>query len=190
MVEKVNSGGSELVDARRQHPSLPTRLIDIGTGEDIQPQICLTAGWTDAPAYATLNYRRRAEEYLRLTSRNAEQFMESIPLYALSTPAQDALATARRLGIRYVWIDWLCVVQDEVDDMDLEWENVDNYDSNSAVSTLDSMDMPTSGVFETLGDVITTSEDSPRRITMVNNERMGRSPVHFGSSAGSDPRHS
>lgn len=76
MVEKVNSSGSELVDTRRRHPSLPTRLIDIGPGEGVQPRICLTAGWTDAPVYATLNYRWRAEEYLRLTSRNAQQFMK------------------------------------------------------------------------------------------------------------------
>ena len=78
-VENVDGGESGSVGIGRRHPSLPTRLIDIGPGEDIQPRLCLTAGWTDAPAYATLTYCRSREELLsrpRLTSSNAQQFIE------------------------------------------------------------------------------------------------------------------
>jgi hypothetical protein len=53
-IENVGGGESGLVNTRRRHPLLPTRIIDIGPGEDIEPRLVCTAGWTDAPPYATL----------------------------------------------------------------------------------------------------------------------------------------
>ena len=56
---------------------------------------------------------------------------------------QDAFATSKRLGIRYLWINSLCIVQDDADDRKLESENLDNYYSNSALLMLAKMATPT-----------------------------------------------
>jgi len=33
---------------------------------------------------------------------------------------QDAVIASRELGIRYLWIDSLCIIQDSVEDWELE----------------------------------------------------------------------
>lgn len=43
-----------------------------------------------------------------------------IPLHTLSKTFQDAVEVTRRLGIRYLWIDSLCIIQDSAADWDTE----------------------------------------------------------------------
>lgn len=53
------------------------------------------------------------------TKANYQQRLLSVSLKELSTTFQDAIWLTRRLGIRYIWIDSLCIVQDDKRD----WEN-------------------------------------------------------------------
>jgi hypothetical protein len=45
-----------------------------------------------------------------------ETFKKGLGLSALSPTFQNAVATAKGLGIRYLWIDSLCIVQDSMED--------------------------------------------------------------------------
>jgi hypothetical protein len=74
--------------------------------------------------------------------------MEWIPLHNLSTTIQDAFATAKRRGMRYVWIDSLCIMLDDTDDWKLESVNMVDYYCNSVVSVVANIDMPPLGVFD------------------------------------------
>jgi Heterokaryon incompatibility protein (HET) len=49
-------------------------------------------------------------------SSNLPILMESIPIEQLSKVFQDAIDLTRRIGIEYIWIDSLCIVQDSNDD--------------------------------------------------------------------------
>jgi hypothetical protein len=51
---------------------------------------------------------------------NLEQFTESIALCGLSKTFQDAVQTAQRLGLQYIWIGSLCIIQDDNDDWQRE----------------------------------------------------------------------
>ncbi|KAI1323404.1 heterokaryon incompatibility protein-domain-containing protein [Xylariaceae sp. FL0255] len=97
--------------------SYPSKLIYLGTGSWIQPQLQLTYGLPLA-AYATLSHCWGYPfEHLILKNESINAFLETIPLSELrSKTFFQAMTTARRLGIYYIWIDSLCIIQDDHED--------------------------------------------------------------------------
>lgn len=99
-------------------PFLPTRLIDVssdGLNEDVRLQEtkCIPPG----SAYTTLSYCWGAHRPACITTpatmgRNMDRITwESLPL-----TFQDAVKFTRRLGLRYLWIDSICIIQGDEDD--------------------------------------------------------------------------
>jgi hypothetical protein len=66
--------------------------------------------------YATLSHRWGSDSVLCLTTSNMEAFKMGLALSTLSPTFQYAVATTKDLGIRYLWIDSLCIVQDSMED--------------------------------------------------------------------------
>ena len=52
----------------------------------------------------------------RLLSSNLLSLQERLPLAELPASIRDAIDFTRRLGISYIWIDRLCIIQDDDDD--------------------------------------------------------------------------
>jgi hypothetical protein len=59
---------------------------------------------------------------------------ERIPLDELPKTFQEAVVTARHLGIRYVWIDSLRIIQDSQEDWDYESSRMCDYYSSSFIN--------------------------------------------------------
>ncbi|CAO2654064.1 Nn.00g107970.m01.CDS01 [Neocucurbitaria sp. VM-36] len=93
--------------------SLPTRLISIA-GDNVQ--LVLTEGWETMPRYSTLSHRWGNEEFLKLTEKNYDSFLSMIPFQELPKTFRDAVHISRRLGLDYLWIDSLCIVQGDTED--------------------------------------------------------------------------
>jgi hypothetical protein len=53
---------------------------------------------------------------LKLTLANLDAFLQEIPMTDLPPTFRDAFDVTRKLGIRYLWIDSLCIVQDSDSD--------------------------------------------------------------------------
>ena len=71
--------------------------------------------------YVTLSHCWGKAEMLKLTLQNKKRFMdEGVALEELSLNHQQAIAVARFLGVDYLWIDSLCIVQGEDGDFDVE----------------------------------------------------------------------
>lgn len=68
--------------------------------------------------YAALSYRWDTGECVKLEHCKLEAFQRDIPFSKLSTTFQDAARIALNLGLRYLWIDALCIIQDSA----LDWE--------------------------------------------------------------------
>ena len=51
-----------------------------------------------------------------LSSNNWKQYTDAISVSALPKTFLDAIAFTRVLGIRYLWIDSLCIIQDSQED--------------------------------------------------------------------------
>ena len=75
----------------------------------------------DEPHYATLSYCWGKSDFIRLTRGNMQDLLENIPEEQLPQTFKDAVFTARALGLHYIWIDSLCIVQGESDHLD--WIN-------------------------------------------------------------------
>lgn len=61
--------------------------------------------------YMTLSHCWGRADCLKLTTDNYAQLLQSIPLALLPQLYQDAVYITRQLGIRYLWIDSLCIIQ-------------------------------------------------------------------------------
>jgi hypothetical protein len=56
---------------------------------------------------------------VRLSEGNKESYYNKIPMDELSKTFTDAIHMTQALGIRYLWIDSLCIIQDSKED----WES-------------------------------------------------------------------
>lgn len=63
--------------------------------------------------YLTLSHRWGDTAPTKLTWENMAQFSEQIPVSSLSAPFKDAIQITRCLGFRYLWIDSICINQDD-----------------------------------------------------------------------------
>jgi len=92
---------------------MPTRVIDIGLdGKD--PVLVETKGTTGR--YAALSYCWGKKGQLKSTKETLPGFMQGIPMEELPRTARDAIKLCRHLKIPYLWIDALCIIQDDEDD--------------------------------------------------------------------------
>ncbi|KAJ4288203.1 hypothetical protein N0V90_012220 [Kalmusia sp. IMI 367209] len=66
--------------------------------------------------YLSLSHCWGTVKFLTTTRNNVHQFERSLPVEKLSRTFQDALFATINLGFQYVWIDSLCIVQDDADD--------------------------------------------------------------------------
>lgn len=67
-------------------------------------------------SYLTLSHCWGQREFLKLTRDNMMDLRSGFPTSSLPRTFQEAVQVARRLGVRYIWIDSLCIIQgDEAD---------------------------------------------------------------------------
>ncbi|KAF2836682.1 HET-domain-containing protein, partial [Patellaria atrata CBS 101060] len=95
-------------------PYLPTRVLDIGLDSSRDPFLFETNG--QPGKYVALSYCWGKTKVLTTTTKNISSHKRSIPLDTLPKTLQDAVIISRRLGIPYLWVDALCIIQDDGDD--------------------------------------------------------------------------
>lgn len=97
----------------------PTRLLDVeavGT-EDIR---MVPGESTKNEPYATLSYCWGPIKPIMLERQNYEEFTSRIMRNRLPKTMQDAITVCRKLSIRYLWIDALCIIQGSDGDFETE----------------------------------------------------------------------
>ncbi|KAH6618240.1 heterokaryon incompatibility protein-domain-containing protein [Chaetomium sp. MPI-SDFR-AT-0129] len=104
------STSHERCSSGKKYPR-PTRLISIDD-ESIKLVLTDQQGWEITPRYATLSYCWGKGQFTKLTPENLHSFLNDIPLERLPKTFQDAIYITRKLDLRYLWIDALCIIQD------------------------------------------------------------------------------
>jgi len=98
-------------------PRLPTRVLDVGPADGSgNPR--LRDGASRRGIYIAFSYRWDlvAAKGFQTTEANLKAHEEEIKIDSLPKCMQDAIEVTRRLGVRYLWIDALCIVQDSESD--------------------------------------------------------------------------
>ncbi|KAF4982268.1 hypothetical protein FZEAL_2054 [Fusarium zealandicum] len=96
---------------------LPTRLLDVGqAGEDHIRLIECEPGMT--ARYAALSYCWGSNATTKTLAGNMNAMKSGIALTDLPPTYVDAIVLTRNLGVRYLWIDALCIIQDS----QMDWE--------------------------------------------------------------------
>ncbi|KAK4194293.1 heterokaryon incompatibility protein-domain-containing protein, partial [Triangularia verruculosa] len=102
---------------------LPTRVIDLGVAEQ-PPRLRLHIPQNESARYVALSHcwgpPEKATRTIKMTADNLDQFQTEIPWNKLTKTFQDAVIITRRLGIRYLWIDSLCIIQGDAQDWAIE----------------------------------------------------------------------
>jgi len=94
---------------------LPRRVIDVGT-LDILPHLIESDG--KIGKYIALSHSWGGIAPLVTTKANLIQMKQGLPLESFPKTFRETMLVARDLGIQYVWIDCLCLVQDNI----VEWQ--------------------------------------------------------------------
>ena len=92
---------------------LPSRLIEIASDS---LKLVLTGEWATKPAYATLSHCWGNKDFFQLQPTNLQSLLEEVPVDELPKTFRDAADITRRLCIRYLWIDSLCIIQGDSQD--------------------------------------------------------------------------
>ncbi|TVY39874.1 hypothetical protein LSUB1_G005033 [Lachnellula subtilissima] len=111
--------------------TLPTRLLSI---TDSGTRLCNSAGLNETPQYATLSHCWGSIEMFKLLKENVDSFQEQLPVEKLCKTFQDAITVTRSLGLHLLWIDSLCIFQDNEEDWRQEASLMSEVYANAVVT--------------------------------------------------------
>jgi hypothetical protein len=97
---------------------LPTRVLDVGRTDKDKIHLYITTPEEEGQ-YVALSYCWGSEGNLTTKKADLKDRCESIELSSIPPTLRDAITITRKLHIQYLWIDALCIVQDDDDD----WKN-------------------------------------------------------------------
>ena len=97
--------------------NFPTRLLEIDASEKhTSVRIMMADKNSRAGECMTLSHCWGTAQFITPRSGNIEELKEGIKLERLPGTFQEAMAVARWLKIKYLWIDSLCILQDSKED--------------------------------------------------------------------------
>lgn len=102
----------------------PTRLVEILSNDTWRVIRSGSQSFKPTQGYLTLSHRWGNGDFARLTTQNLSAFENGQPMTVLRKIFQDALIAAQCIGIPYVWIDSLCIIQDGDGGADWRHESV------------------------------------------------------------------
>ncbi|KAL6696888.1 heterokaryon incompatibility domain-containing protein [Trichoderma pleuroticola] len=123
--ETLDQAAKWLTECRTSHGEcrvsdaefVPNRLLYLGNGRADSNILELVEKPATVP-YAALSHRWTKETPAKslLTSNFLDRKQHGMPIANLPRMMQDVVLVLRRLGIEYIWIDCLCIIQDDKDD--------------------------------------------------------------------------
>ncbi|KAH7070493.1 heterokaryon incompatibility protein-domain-containing protein [Paraphoma chrysanthemicola] len=103
---------------------MPTRLLDLQAFSDSTDIRLIHSAYTRANDYATLSYRWGGTNSFVLNIKNRARFEWRISVRDLPRTVREAIEVCRKLSVRYLWIDALCILQDSNEDLAKEIANM------------------------------------------------------------------
>ncbi len=99
-------------------PKLPKRVIDVGSHDSNDP-VRIHEAFPEQKGHCLALSYRWGKDPVKLLEKNLESYKTALPVQDLSQIFRDAIEATRKLGIKYLWVDALCIMQDS----EAEWES-------------------------------------------------------------------
>ena len=95
---------------------LPARVIDVGFEDGSKsPRLYIPDRCEQAP-YIALSYCWGGPQTFTTGALTIQERINGISMTELPQSIQDSIKITRKLGFRYLWVDALCIIQDNADD--------------------------------------------------------------------------
>lgn len=134
---------SWLTDCLTQHPNciyaegplplMPSRVIDVGPADGSRSPFLYVTKSTRG-RYIALSHRWGESAITKTTKKNLSRRLAEIKFKDLTRTMQDAVTITRRLGVRYLWIDAICIIQDSHNDWSVEACDMANIYRNAVLT--------------------------------------------------------
>lgn len=118
----------------RSMPNLPRRVLDVGElayGGIVKLRETNTGELGD---YATLSYCWGVSQKLVTTKETVQAHMIGLDDSSLPLTILDAVKVTRALRLRYLWVDALCIIQDDKDDKNSEISVMGGIYANATIT--------------------------------------------------------
>jgi len=106
------------------HSFVPTRLLDVSSGSIRLIETELEIDTTTDRRYVALSHCWGLIPIIRTLKDNYSDHRRCVSAEQLSKTFREAIHATRKLGYRYIWIDSLCIIQDDGDDWTKEAETM------------------------------------------------------------------
>lgn len=169
------------------HVALPSRLIDVGLANSQNLKLVETSG--SEGTYFTLSHCWGNHQPLKTTKATLSERMNGIKWESLPKTFQDAVTITRKLQMQYIWIDSLCIVQDDADDWETEAAKMGTiYEASLLTISASIASNPNHGIF--------SHRIQPNKICGINNNgdeysvfvRQIISHAHLSTEAAKGPK--
>ncbi|KAH7395486.1 heterokaryon incompatibility protein-domain-containing protein, partial [Cadophora sp. MPI-SDFR-AT-0126] len=158
-------------------PILPFRVIDIGDGSSPEFVPRLLKSGKQRGKWATLSHRWGQVDILKLLTGNVDKLEAGINVSELPATFQDAIFLTQHLGLRYLWIDSLCIIQDSPQDWLKEAASMPNIYRNAHITiAAAATENSTGGIFNSRSWVSTSR---PCKLPVQINSTTDHGMVHF-----------
>ncbi|RGP58815.1 het-domain-containing protein [Fusarium sporotrichioides] len=105
-------------DCAVQDAELPHRVLYVGDQDN--NHICLHISEHQVAPYVALSHCWGKGPVLQTNTHNIEDHIRAISFQSLPKNFQDAITVTRSIGLQHLWIDSLCIVQDDKEDWEIE----------------------------------------------------------------------
>ncbi|KAI1180469.1 kinase-like domain-containing protein [Nemania sp. FL0916] len=115
---------------------MPTRIIDVDSGNDTGLRLMVPSNTIMVPYVALSHCWGKIDRTRKFVTekKNINDLMNQISFDLLPKTFRDAITTTRQLGFRYLWIDSLCIIQDDETDWLIEAKKMEDVYSNAYIT--------------------------------------------------------
>jgi hypothetical protein len=118
----------------KQIAQLPARVLALGDGENWKNVSLHISSPGEKDRYVCLSHSWGGEQPLQTTIATLDQHRTGIPWDDFPQLFQYAIAVTAMLGYRFLWIDSLCIVQDDMKDWEQESASMGRIYGNSILT--------------------------------------------------------
>lgn len=118
-----------------KHTEMPTRVVDVASGPN--PRVVITDGEQEKFMALSYSWGPQGKDLLVLNSDTKEALLQgALEESKFARTHREAFDTARSLGIQYVWIDALCIIQGDPEDWAAESKTMGQVYNNAYLTVL------------------------------------------------------